>query len=317
MKKLKIGVLSTASIAPRFIRAAQQTDCCEVLAIASRRIERAREMAEQCGVPTAYGSYEALLADERLDAIYIPVINNEHFLWTKRTLEAGKHALCEKPCTLVPEQTRALFALAREKGLFLMEMNKIVFLPVMCELRCRIQNGELGKIALADFTNCTDPRYNVWFTDLEKGGGPLYGHAVYSLQLMRFLLDCRAEAFCGLCTRAFGACEDQVSMTVRMENGTLFANKTSLTVKTRNCAMLYGEKAWVEIPEYWKARKAIIRFSDGTEETLEYPCEHELLYEIEHAAACIRDGLTESPVMTEAMSVEAIEIIDALQKGRG
>lgn len=316
MNKLRIGVLSTASIAPRFIKAVQQTDCCEVLALASRTLDRAQEKAALWGVPCAYGDYAALFQDVRLDAVYIPVINNEHFIWAKRALDAGKHVLCEKPCTMSPADTRALFALAREKGLFLMEMNKIVFLPVMRELRRRIQAGTLGAIRLADFTNYTDPSYNSWFTDLEKGGGPLYGHAVYSLQLMQFLLDCRAEAFCGLCTGAVGKCEDQVSMTVRMENGTLVANKTSLAVATQNTAFLYGEKAWVEIPNYWKARKAILHFPDGTSEILDYPCEYELRYEMEHAAACIRSGLTESPVMTEDMSVRAIEIIDCLQKGR-
>lgn len=316
MEKLQIGILSTASIAPRFIHAVQSSESCEAAALASRNLQKAQEKAADWGVPKACGSYKELLEDDSLDAIYIPVINDAHEYWARRALEAGYHVLCEKPCTLSAEETAGLFALAREKGRFFMEMNKVVFLPVIQEIRRRYQAGFFGEIPMADFTNWIDPSYNPWFGDLQHGGGPVYGHAIYSLELMQYLLGCYAKDWCCLCTGSLDRAENQTSMTIRMENGTLIANKTSTLARTRNTALLYGEKAWVEIPEYWKARRAVIHTAEG-EEILEYPCKHELVYEVEHAAECIRKGLPESPVMTERMSVEAIRVLDAMQKNRG
>ena len=218
--KLRIGILSTASIVPRLIgavRAAEtllSTDCfrgCTISAIASRDLEKARQKARLWNVPEAYGSYEDLINSPKIDIVYIATINSEHYRYAKLALEAGKHVLCEKPFTLDAAQARELFVLAREKGLFLMEMQKTVFLPVIRQIRELIQSGSFGRIIMADFSSSYAPDYNGWFFDAAKGGGPLYGNAGYSLQLMQYLLNCYAAEWTGLCTRSSTGVEDQFS----------------------------------------------------------------------------------------------------------
>ena len=312
MKPLRIGILSTASIVPRFVGAAGTMTDCKITALASRNLFRAREKAALWNIPLTFGSYEDLIASDAVDIVYIATINSEHARYARLALESGKHVLCEKPFALRPSEIRDIFALAREKELFVMEMQKCVFLPVMQELKKRIQAGEFGPITMADFSSSFEASYNGWMYDPTKGGGPLYGNASYSLQLMQYLFDSFVTEQTGLCTRGDSPVENQFATVMRMENVLIFTNKTSTLSETVHTGWLYGEKGSIELPDYWKARRAILHFPGQEPVTLDYPCDFELRYELEHALACIRLGLTESPIMTEEMSIRAMKTLAAL-----
>lgn len=313
MKKLRFGILSTSSIAPRFIKGVQAAENCEAYALASRSLKKAQEKAALWNVPRAYGSYEELLESDEIDVAYVAMINSKHYKYAKMALEHGKHVLCEKPFTLSVHESKELFSLAREKRLFIMEAQKVLFLPVIQKVKALIQSGSLGAVKMADFSSSFDPGYNSWFFDAEKGGGPLYGNAIYSLQLMQYLFDCKVTSWNGLCTKSKSGVENQFSVTMLMENDLLFTNKTSTLVTTSHVGYLYGEKGYVEIPDYWKARKAILHYPDKEPVVLEYPCEYELMYEALHVERCIRERLVESPVMTEAMTLNAIRILNDIR----
>lgn len=310
---LHYGILSTSSITPRFIAACHDSKDNQVVALASRDLPKAQEKAALWQVPKAYGSYEELMQDPDIDIIYISMINSLHYQYARMALETGHHVLCEKPFTLSVEESQALFDLSRRKGLFLMEAEKVVFLPVMQELKRRIQKGELGRITLADFSSSFDPGYNTWFFDASKGGGPLYGNAIYSLQLLQYLFDSPVIKAQGMCTKSRTQVEDQFVLSLLLENGLLAANKTSIRSQTCHTAYLYGEKGYAEIPSYWKAREAALHFKDGHTELLSFSCEHELVYEIDHVSQCIKNGLWESPIMTEEMTVSAIRILNQIK----
>src|SRR5215467_13964900 len=109
MQKVRWGILSTANIGTaKVIPAMQQGTYCEIAAIASRNLEKAQAAASQLGIPKAYGSYEELLADPEIDAIYNPLPNHLHLPWSTKAAEAGKHVLCEKPIGLGVEEARRL-----------------------------------------------------------------------------------------------------------------------------------------------------------------------------------------------------------------
>src|SRR5438046_10626911 len=115
MKTVRWGVLSTANIATtKVIPAMQQGVYCEITAIASRNLEQAQAAAAQMGIPKAYGSYEELLADPDIDAIYNPLPNHLHVPWSIKAAEAGKHVLCEKPISMTVAECRTLIA-ARDR----------------------------------------------------------------------------------------------------------------------------------------------------------------------------------------------------------
>ena len=114
--QLRYGILSTSSIAPRFIAALREADAGQVVALSSRSPEKAREKAALWQIPRSYGSHKELLEDPDVDIVYISNVNTEHYPWAMAALEHGKHAVCEKPCTTTQAQTRVLFRSGSGKG---------------------------------------------------------------------------------------------------------------------------------------------------------------------------------------------------------
>ena len=307
---MNIGILSTSSIAPRFIAAVREEGSFSVTALSSRSQEKAEEKAKAWEIPKAYGSHDALLADPDVDIVYISAVNAAHYQWAKAALEAGKHVICEKPCTTTETQTRELFALAKEKNLFLMEAQKMLFLPAVLAVKAAIDSGKLGKIRMAEFNHSFYGSYNNWMYDEAAGGGPLLSSGIYVIELLQFLFDCDVAEINGICTKYPGTnVEEQYTISGRMENGVLFSMKNSTVALLKNGACIYGEKAHAELPDYWKARNVI--FSDSGEET--FPCDHELVYEVRHIADCFQKQLLQSPVVTGEFSARAIRVLERIK----
>ena len=310
---MNIGILSTSSIAPRFIAAVREEGSFRIAALSSRTPEKAEEKAAAWGIPKAYGSHGALLEDRDVDIVYISAVNSAHYQWAKAALEHGKHVICEKPCTTTEVQTRELFALAKEKQLFLMEAQKMLFLPAVQAVKQAIDAGKLGKIQMAEFNHSFYGSYNNWMYDEAAGGGPLLSSGIYVIELMQFLFDCNVAEVTGVCTKYPGTnVEEQYAISGKMENGVVFSMKNSTLAIMKNSACIYGEEGCLELPEYWKARKLILRSGD-TESVTEYPCRHELVYEVGHIADCFRKGLTESPVVTGEFSARAIHTLETIK----
>lgn len=311
MERLRFGILSTSSIAPRFIAALRAAQAGQILAVSSRTLEKAQEKAKEWGIPTAYGSHQELLKDKDINIVYISAVNSQHYPLAKAALEHGKHVICEKPCTTTAEHTRELFALAREKGLFLMEAEKMLFLPALLEVRRRIDDGDLGQIYMAEMSHSFSASYNTWMFDPAVGGGPLLSSGIYAAHLLLWLFG-PIKNISGVRSQMENGVEWQYILTGETESGVLFSAKNSTRAILDNTAKLYGTKGWVEIPEYWKARKAVFHFPGKEPETVEFPCEHELVYEVQHIVECMEAGLLNSPVITEELSVSGIETLEGI-----
>ena len=250
----------------------------------------------------------------RINIVYISAVNSEHYPLARAALEMGKHVVCEKPCTTSAENTRALFALAREKGLFLMEAEKMLFLPTVLEVKRRIERGELGEIHMAELSHSFAASYNTWMFDKSLGGGPLLSSGIYAVQLLQWLFGPMAEIR-GVKSSLEDGTEWQYVLSGQMENGMLFSIKNSTRAILDNTAKLYGSKGWVEIPEYWKARKAVFHLAGQEPETVVFPCQHELVYEVRHICECFEKGWLTSPVVTEELSVAGIAALEKVEQG--
>jgi len=311
MLMMNIGILSTSSIAPRFIAAVRETGLGNIAALSSRTLEKAARKAAEWGITRYCGSHDELIADDTVDTVYISAVNSEHYRWAKAAINAGKNVICEKPCTTTEAQTRELFALAKERGVFLMEAQKMLFLPAVLELKKELDSGRLGKIRIAQFAHSFDGSYNTWMYDESVGGGPLLSSGIYVIELMQFLFGCRVAELDGQFTFHDGTnVEEQYILCGRMENGVLFEMKNSTVAPLKNGAVLYGENGYAELPDYWKARRVTFTSKNGESETREFPCEHELVYEVRHIAECMERGLIESPVVTGEFSASAIAVIE-------
>lgn len=309
--ELKFGILSTSSIAPRFVAAVREAKAGEIVALSSRTLEKAREKAASWDIPTAYGSHRELLEDDKVNIVYISTVNAQHYPWAKAALEMGKHVVCEKPCTTSAAQTRELYALAREKGLFFMEAEKMLFLPAMLTVKERIEAGFLGDIYMAELSHSFPASYNGWMFDEAAGGGPLLSSGIYAVQLMHWLFG-KITNIRGQASKLDTGVEWQYILTGETEQGVLFSAKNSTRAVLDNTCKIFGTKGFVEIPNYWKARKAVFHVN-GEEEMLEFPCEHELVYEVAHIVSCMKQGLLTSPMVTEDISVAGIEAIEKVK----
>lgn len=312
METLRYGILSTSSIAPRFIAALREAGAGEVVALSSRSLEKARQKAEEWNIPAAYADHRQLLEDKNVNIVYISNVNAQHYPWAKAALECGKHVVCEKPCTTTQAQTRELFALAKEKGLFLMEAEKMLFLPALLEVKKRIEKGDLGQITMAELSHSFPASYNGWMFDREAGGGTLLSSGIYAVQLILWLFG-NIKEIRGRASKLDTGVEWQYILTGETESGVLFSAKNSTRAKLDNTCRIFGSKGYVEIPEYWKARRAIFH-TDAGEETIHIPCQHELIYEVQHIAECFEKGLLTSPVVTEELSCKGIAALEQVKE---
>ena len=307
--ELCYGILSTSSIAPRFIAAVCACGKGEIVAVSSRSLSKAQEKAAQWEIPTAYGSHEQLLQDEKVNIVYISNVNAQHYPWAKAALLAGKHVICEKPCTTTSAQTAELYDLAKEKGLFFMEAQKMLFLPAVLEAKKRLE--DLGKVTMVELSHSFPGSYNGWMFDKEAGGGPLLSSGIYAVQLIHWLFGAITQ-ISGTASMEKGV-EWQYVLTGKTETGVLFSAKNSTRAVLDNTCRIFGERGYLELPNYWKAQKVIFHI-DGKEETIEFPCQYELSYEAEHIADCLNKGLLNSPVITKELSLSGIEAIEKVKQ---
>lgn len=308
--ELNYGILSTSSIAPRFIGAVRESGKGSILALSSRSLEKAREKAAAWNIPTAYGSHGELLADPRINIVYISNVNTAHYPWAKAALLSGKHVICEKPCTTSEAQTRELYALAKQQGLFFMEAQKMLFLPAV--LAAKEGLSQLGKVTMVSLSHSFPASYNGWMFDEEAGGGPLLSSGIYAVQLIGWLFG-EITRITGTASKLETGVEWQYILTGETDSGVLFSAKNSTRAVLDNTCRIFGEHGYIELPNYWKAQKVIFHIRGNTWEQT-FPCQYELVYEVNHIAQCLEQGLLTSPVITEALSLSGIRAIEAVKR---
>jgi len=231
MKKVVWGVLSTAKIGwEKVIPAMLKSEHCELRAIASRSSEKARERADQFGIPKAYGSYEELLADPEIEAIYNPLPNHEHVPMTLAAARAGKHVLCEKPVALTANEAEQLREVADK--VHIMEAFMVRFHPQWLTVRERVHAGELGEVrSIHSYFAYNNTDANNIRNMADIGGGALYDIGCYPIVTARFLFGCEPLRAIALVDR------DPVFKTDRLVSGLLdFGNgrRLDFTVSTQS-----------------------------------------------------------------------------------
>ena len=189
MNELRWGVLSTAKIGrDKVIPGIQAAERCEVVAIGSRDADRARGVAEELGIPRVHGSYEALIDDPEVDAVYIPLPNHLHMEWTIAAARAGKHVLCEKPIALTAADAQEMAAVCAAEGVRLVEAFMYRLHPSWVAVRGIVGSGRLGQLQAVQswFSYFNDDPTNIR-NIREYGGGALMDIGCYSVNLSRML----------------------------------------------------------------------------------------------------------------------------------
>ena len=316
---INIGILGPGNIAKRVAKGINCSEKANLYAVASRDYEKAKRFAEEYGAERAYGSYEEMLRDPKVEMVYICTPNAFHEEQIRLCFEHGKHVICEKPMVETEEKVKALFQEAREKGCFFMEAEKTMFTPLNKKLKEMISQGVIGKLLTikAEYSSdcLADVSKDHWVLD-EIYGGCAGDIGVYPISFAHYFADAAMRDFK---VQSFKhpelSCNFGMQADVVYENG-IYAFLQShwfFTPENKGCAILAGEDGYLEIPAYWKGNKAYL-YKNGNIEEIVVEMESDFEGEITHAAECVTQGLLESPVLGEQKSCEIIRIVECANR---
>lgn len=245
---LQIGILGCARICRRaMIAAIQQSGVAQLAAIASRSGTTSREWASEFSIPRSYDSYEALLADPKLDAVYIPLPNELHLRYVEQAAAAGKHILCEKPLALNVAEAQQMVASCRRSGVLLMEAFMWRHHPRVTLVRQMIADGRLGELRLIkmDFSFTIDP--GDWRLDPARGGGALFDLGCYGINAARLFTGADPVEVRGWTRRHVTGVDMTSGFQLRFANGVQALLDCSFECPDRNRLELVGTRGVIEL----------------------------------------------------------------------
>ena len=318
MSKLRFGIMGAGGIAGHFVRATRLADTAEVVAVASKSIERAEKFAKENNI-ASFCSYDELLARNDIDAVYVATTHNFHYENIKACLENGKHVLCEKAMVLTEKDAAELFALAENKGLFLMEAMWTRFLPSMQKAKKWITDGKIGKIqnisGVIGFKGKDDINFRLLNPDL--AGGALYDIGVYVIEVASFLAGEKIVDVCGKVRRdKRTGVDNNVSFVVEFESFDACL-QCMITANPKEYMIINGDKGYIEIPRshvgnecflFDNERNLVKHFKE------EFIGGNGFVYEIEEVANCIRTGKIQSDTMPAKATIECARVFEKLLK---
>ncbi|HSN02927.1 MAG TPA: Gfo/Idh/MocA family oxidoreductase [Acidimicrobiales bacterium] len=297
---LQWGIIGTGRIARTFASDLSHIDDGVVAAVGSRSLTTAEEFATELGVPVAHGSYEELVADPRVEAVYVATPHPMHFANARLALDAGKPVLVEKAFTMTVDEAVELVAIARERGLFLMEAMWSRFLPHIEALRGIVRSGELGEIVevIADHGKWfeKDPTSRLFAPEL--GGSAMLDLGVYPVSFASMILGTPARV-AAMVTPAFSGVDATASAVLGYDNGAQAIVTCTSSARSATRASVVGTLARVEIDgDFYAPSSLMVIPRSGEVRRLDFATQGRgLQYQASHVAALLAQGRTESDVM--------------------
>lgn len=315
-RKLRWGILGCAGIAKRaVIPGIRASSSGELAAIASRDHSKAQQTATEFDIPKAYGSYEDLLADETIDAVYIPLPNHLHMEWTIRAAKAGKHVLCEKPLALTAAEAEAMQQACESAGVQLAEAFMYRYNPRNELIKEILRSGEIGEIrgihSTFTFNNAGD-RNNVRYKR-EWGGGSIYDIGCYPISAARLFLEQDPEA---ATVHAFFSEEhDDVDMMasglIEFRGGVALTFDCAMWAASRNTLEILGAEGRIYMSPAFGGRDFTITTRDGSR-TVETPEVNQYALQADRFADSVFGNTP--PLFPPSDAVNNMRVIDACLK---
>jgi len=329
VNKLRWGVLSTANIAvSKVIPAMRRGKWCEVTAIASRDLDKAKQAASSLEIPKAYGSYEELLKDDTIDVIYNPLPNHLHVRWSIAAAEAGKHVLCEKPIALNSEEAQQLLAVRDLTGVKIQEAFMVRTHPQWLGTRELIRTGRIGQLrSISGFFSYFNADPGNVRNQPELGGGALMDIGCYPVSMSRFLFEQEPDRVLGVIERDPELGVDRLtSVILDFPRGqSVFTCSTQLV--PYQGMQIFGTQGRIELEIPFNApadRPTRIFIDDGSDlfgssiETREFPiCDQYTIQADLFSQAIIEDAEQPIPLEDAVRNMAAIDaIFRSTQSGR-
>jgi predicted dehydrogenase len=326
---LKWGILATGGIARAFASGVAHSKSGRVVAVGSRSNQSAEMFAREFGIGRAHGSYEALLADREVQAVYVATPHPQHAEWIIKAARAGKHVLCEKPLSLTHAEASVAAEACAAGNVMLMEAFMYRCHPQTAKIAELVRSGILGRIGLVQaafgFSNEFDAKNRFW--NKELGGGGILDVGCYPVSLARLIAGVdQGKPFANPISvsgeielhpqTGVDAC---AVATLRFESGMLAQISTSISLMQDNAVRIYGSAGWLHVPEPWvPAREGgeVVFFhykgGDKSPEKIVIPSQGWLYgLEADAFASAVAAGLREVPQMSVADSLGNMAVLDA------
>lgn len=316
------GIMATGTIAAKFADTVMKMgDGERLIACGSRSMEKAEAFAGQYGIMRAYDSYECLVKDREVDAVYIATPNNMHYENCRMCLGAGKHVLCEKPFTTDAGEAEILYNLAEEKGLFIMEAFWIRHLPLLKKMRELIKEGTIGDVVYArsDFGFTAQGARKDRKFDSGLGGGALLDIGIYNLGFMHMVMgDDRPLSFTSSYHLNEYGTDDFSSILLNYPGGRTASVTTSIGMAMPREGVVYGTTGAIYLPDYQMAQKLEVRPYGKEPWEVSMPFEvNGFEYQIREVSRCTRAGLHTSDVLKKEDSLAVLELMDEIRASWG
>jgi predicted dehydrogenase len=318
---LRVGILSTANIARAFVKGVQPSSTVRVVAVASRDAAKAKRFAAEVGVPGIHDSYEALLADPGIDAIYNPLPNSLHAEWSIRAVEAGKHVLCEKPLAASASEARAMFEAAKYNSVHLVEGYPYRAQPQTLKLRELLDGGAVGRVQLIQasfgFTLKDGPNIRL---DPSLAGGALMDVGSYPVSLARMVAKEGPSRVSALAKWTDSGVDRTLVATIEFPSGLLAQVSCSFDTAVHRQALIAGTEGILQTTFYNNPSPTappILHLQrgkgwDATVEILEVPTTNGFLGEAESFERLVRQGREQWTGATPEESLDIMLTLEAL-----
>ena len=323
MSKVKWGVLGTANVAAwGTIPGMKQAESCELYAIAGRSLEKAENYKERFGFEKAYGSYDELLQDKEVQAIYVPLPNNLHLPWVKKALEAGKNVLCEKPVALNADEVREMYQTAKENNVLLMEAYAYLHSPYVQSLKKDIDSGIIGEVDYIDTAFVTQGYKEDIRLYKDLGGGAMYDLGCYCTTMILTLTDSEPDMVLADAEFSDKGVDIFTAGLIRFKNGVRASFNVGMMLGENTNARydrlyIHGTKGYIRSETEYNQEGAVsykIYTEEGViEREIQVPNNYGL--ETEQFRRCVAEG--ETPYVTPEFTLRNAELIDSVLKKIG
>ncbi|GIP56065.1 Gfo/Idh/MocA family protein [Paenibacillus vini] len=316
VKKIKWGIMGTGWIAEKFAEDLAHVGNGEGLAAGSRTKESAAKFAEKFGLPRAYGSYEELVNDPDIDAIYVATPHPYHRDNVLTALNAGKAVLCEKPFTVNSAELEQLISSAKQQNLFLMEAMWTRFLPPIVQVRKWLEEGRIGEVKLvkAEFGFRSDWNPQGRLLNPQLGGGALLDAGIYPVSFASMIFGTEPEKVWSSADIGETGVDEKFSILLDYGKGRTATLNGAVRLDLTNDAYIHGTEGTIHIPSFLNATEAVLRVTGQEEEKFtDGRLSTGYSFEAEEVGRCLLEGLTESPAITLDESLGILKLLDAIR----
>ncbi|XP_076987330.1 trans-1,2-dihydrobenzene-1,2-diol dehydrogenase [Tamandua tetradactyla] len=320
---LRWGIISVGLISSDFTTVLRMLPCSEhqVVAVAARDLSRAQEFARRHDIPKAYGSYEELVRDPDVEVTYVGTQHPQHKAVDLLSLKAGKSVLCEKPMGVNAAEVHEMVAMARSRGLFLMEAIWTRFFPASEALRSVLAQGTLGELRVARAEFGLNISLSRVLSRAQAGGG-LLDIGIYCLQFISTVFGGqRPEKIFAVGRRHESGVDDTVTVLLQYPGGVHGSFTCSITSQLSNTASVNGTKGMAQISRCWCPTELVVNGKQkefppppSSNKVFNFADSVGLCYEAKHVRECLHKGLKESPVIPLAESELLAEILEEVRK---